>query len=94
MNKRLLGIIAAFVFLSEAWAVDAMLTQTDEPNNKQDDWRFTPAIYLQVAGIGATTSAGGNTDVSFNDLLDNLNFGIMGAFEVRKSKWWVNADLS
>lgn len=37
--------------------------------------------------IEGTTQLGNNIDVAFDDLLDNLNMAIMGAFEAHKSKW-------
>lgn len=59
----------------------------------EDAWRVTPAIYLWGAGIDATSKAGKDIEVGFDQLWDNLNLGLMGAFEVRKSKWFAVADV-
>lgn len=59
----------------------------------EDPWKFKAAIYLWGAGIDGTTRQGDQIDVSFNDILDNLNMAFMGAFEARKSKWSLAADV-
>ena len=68
------------------------LVNANEPI-AEDSWRFTPAIYLWGAGINGTTKTGTDIEVGFDELLDNLNLGVMGAFEVRKSKWFMVVDL-
>lgn len=45
------------------------------------------------AGIGGTSSAGDDIDISFSDLIDDLNMAIMGSLQARKDKWTLLADV-
>ena len=58
-----------------------------------DDWQFKAGMYLWGAGIKVGTAAGSDVDISFDDLISNLNMAFMGDFEARKSKWSLAADL-
>ncbi len=58
----------------------------------QDTWEYTGYFYLWGAGIGGETVTGQNVDVSFSDLVDNLDFGIMGALEAKNGPWAVFGD--
>lgn len=56
-------------------------------------WQHSVNIYLWGAGVSSNTSSGSGVDVSFSDLLDNLEFGAMGAYRARKGDWSVMADI-
>ncbi len=58
-----------------------------------DRWKFKAALYLWAAGIQGTTRRGNEIDVGFSDIWDNLDMAFMGAFEARKSKWSLAADV-
>lgn len=65
---------------------------TASPSSAQDEWDYTALIYLWGAGIGGETVTGQDVDVSFSDIVDNLDFGIMGSLEARKGPWAVAGD--
>lgn len=58
----------------------------------QDGWDFTGLIYLWGAGLGGESTTGQDIDVSFSDILDNLDFGIMGSLEARNGRWAIFGD--
>lgn len=58
-----------------------------------DAWQYSGAIYLWGAGIGGTTTGGDDIDVSFSDLLKNLDMAFMGTLDANKGKWSVLADV-
>lgn len=58
-----------------------------------DDWEFGATLYLWAAGIQGETAGGGEFDVGFDTLLDNLNMAFMGAVEVRRGPWSALADV-
>lgn len=64
-----------------------------QESQSEDPWKFKAAIYLWGAAIGGTTQSGNDFDVSFSDIVDNLDFTFMGSFEARKSKWSAAADV-
>lgn len=59
----------------------------------EDSWQFTGTLYLWGAGIDGTTTFGSDVSVSFSDIIDNLDFALMGALEARNDKWMVVGDL-
>lgn len=75
-----LGVLATF-----GWSVG--------PAAAEDTWDYTGFLYLWGAGIGGETVTGGEVDVSFSDVLDNLDFGIMGTLEARKGSTAIFGDV-
>ena len=58
-----------------------------------DRWAFGGSAYLWAAGVEGTSAEGDDIDISFTDVLDDLEGGIMGILAARKGKWTVIADL-
>lgn len=57
------------------------------------DYEFSP--YLWAAGLDGTTTVGDlsvESEQSFSDLLDKIDFGVTGAFEARKGRWGILFD--
>ncbi len=48
------------------------------------DWEYVGNIYLWGSGLDASTPSGGEISLSFGDILDKLDFGIMGSFAARR----------
>jgi len=68
-----------------AYASDAVANET---------WEWGGALYLWGAGIGGTTAEGDDIDVSFNDIIDNLDMAFMGMLQAQKDKWTLLADVN
>ncbi len=61
-----------------------------------EDWQHTVAVYMVGASIDGEAGIGDVTaevDVSFGDILDNLEFGAMAAYRGERGRWAVMADL-
>ena len=58
-----------------------------------DSWKYTASLNLFMAGIGGETADGGDIDISFSDILDNLDMTVMGTFGAQKGKWGLLADV-
>jgi hypothetical protein len=71
----------------------APLAAQAQQADSDDRWRFNLAVYLWGAGIDGTTRNGDKVGVGFDDIVENLDGAFMGAFEARKSKWSLAADL-
>ena len=63
------------------------------PKTDPDGWKFGGSAYLWAAGVKGTDSAGDKIDVSFSDILKDLDGGIMGGIAARKGKWMFLADI-
>jgi opacity protein-like surface antigen len=60
-----------------------------------DAWQFEVTPYLYGSALGGTTGVGGVTadiDLSFGDILENLDSGFMMMFEARKGPWGLGFD--
>ena len=53
----------------------------------EENWDYTAFIYLWGASLGGESVTGQSIDVSFSDILENLDFGIMGTLEARNGPW-------
>jgi len=61
-----------------------------------NEWQHTAVVYMIGAGIDGTAGVGpveGDVDVSFGDILDNLEFGAMAAYRGERGPWAVIADM-
>lgn len=62
----------------------------------ENEWKNTIAIYVVGASIDGTAGIGpvtGDVDVSFGDILDNLDGGLMAAYRLEHGPWSMVADL-
>ncbi len=76
----------------QALAADAI---TDEAAS---DWTFTGAAYLWAAGIDGQAGVFGlpvqDVELSFSDILENLEFAFMGIGEARNGRFSLGMDLT
>lgn len=91
-------VIAGFLALAtstHAFAEDA----PDAPVTAQpaqtttDRWTFGGAVYGWISDIKSTTQSGQTFEITFSDILDNLNMTFMGALSAEKGKWTLFTDL-
>ena len=77
-------LTAVSVAVSFGWATNG---------NAQDaKWDFTGYLYLWGPALSGETTTGGSIDISFSDILDNLDFALMGAVEARRGRFSIFAD--
>jgi hypothetical protein len=82
-------VVVAFILAGLAPSVSA------EEKPAESAWEFHVAPYLwAMAGYGNVTVKGIDVDVdlSFSDILDELNFAFMLAYEARKGRWGLWGD--
>jgi len=87
MRRKYLVIILIFTI-----AVGLSAIASAEETAQTDQWEFDAAIYLWGASIGGKTGSGSDVDISFDDLLSNLEMAFMGAVGARKGKWSLMLD--
>jgi len=68
-------------------------TVAAEEATQEEGWKFGAEIYLWGAGIGGTTASGGDIDIEFSDIIDNLDMTFMGVLGARKGKWSILTDI-
>jgi len=74
-------------------------TVAAEEKPAESGWEVTVAPYLWAISMDGSVTVRGleaDIDASFNDLLDEMNFGFMLAYEARKGHWglWGNTIYS
>ncbi|MGI9393546.1 MAG: autotransporter domain-containing protein [Boseongicola sp.] len=57
------------------------------------EWEFEGRIYGWAPGVSGTTATGQDVNISFSDIIDVLDFGLMGGLEARKGHWSVLGDF-
>jgi hypothetical protein len=87
--KHLTAGLALFLccFPAKAWPAKA------DTGSGQDGWNFSGAAYLWAAGVEGTDAAGDEIDVSFSDVLEDLDGGLMGILAAQKGRWTLLADV-
>lgn len=84
--KAVLWLIASAGNLMITSQVTAVQPQTG------DQWEIGGEVYLWGAGIGGETTSGDDIDISFSDIIENLDMGFMGTLSASKDKWTLIAD--
>jgi hypothetical protein len=89
--------LAAAAVLVLGWSAPAAHAADAEAPPIQDDWQFTIAPYVWVAGIEGEMGLFGFTpqdvDISFTDVLENLSMTFSGVTEMRKGPFSVSTEL-
>lgn len=85
---------AALATLAAAFLVAAPLPVAAQTEGAPDAWQFELTPYLFGAGLNGTTgvrtglgSVTSDINLSFSDLLENLDSGFMALFVAQKDKW-------
>jgi opacity protein-like surface antigen len=90
-GRMALALLAGMLALGAGTAATAQTTAA-----QTGGWQFELTPYIWGAGMKGDVQSGSlpkiHTDVSFSDILDVLDFGLMGAFEARKGRWGVLFD--
>ena len=75
--------------------VYAATTETEEKQAaaQQDDWEFALSFYVWMPDIETTTASGHELEITFSDILDNLDMTLMTSFGARKDKWTFMTDV-
>lgn len=82
----------AFSLMIVFTASPSVLAQDDVEDGK---WRFEITPYFFASGLSGDTGVGrvtGEVDMSFSDILENLDIGFMASVEARKGPWIVSFD--
>jgi hypothetical protein len=89
-SSRILALLANSAVISFGWSTlaAAQLQSTDR-------WRFGVTPYAWLSGLSGTVGLGpvaSRVNLSAADVLEMLQFGIMGSGEARKGPWMLAAD--
>jgi hypothetical protein len=75
----------------------ALLPFTAQAEESDDSWKWRASIYGWLSDVGGTvqfpSGEEGSINVEFEDILDKLDFVLMGAVDARKGSWGFFSDL-
>jgi hypothetical protein len=93
LAAKIAGVLVAASLSATVWAQPPIMNTGATDSHERNRWKFTGNIYLFAAGIGGESSSGGDIDVSFSDILEDLEMAFMGGLQARKGKWSIGADV-
>jgi hypothetical protein len=76
--------------------VIALVAPQAAAQSSPGEWQYAVSPYLWAAGMDgslAVATREGNIDVPFSDIFDNLDFALMGHFDMRNERWMLSSDL-
>ena len=82
-HKVIKGIVRSLISVCLVTVTVQPLCAAEESN---DEWNFDGALYLWAADIPIEDSNGESSEISFNELLDNLDMVFMGHLGGQKEK--------
>ena len=88
LKKMIFGVVAVLCSILTLNTAAYAATTTGD-----DTWSFAGSAYLWAAGVEGTSAEGDEIDVSFSDILEDLDGGIMGVIAARKGRWTLIADI-
>ena len=93
------GFAVALLAVGLMWAATATAQEqkpdsgTATPASLAGDWEFEFGLYGFMPAIKGETASGNDFDISFNDIIDNLDFTFMSIVGVSKGKWSLLVDM-
>lgn len=79
-----------------AAAVILLIPSGAPAQSGQGGWQYGVAPYLWASGMDGTLTIGDrheDIDVSFSDIVDNLDMALMGHFEMKNDQWVLLSEL-
>lgn len=87
---------AAQIDVANPWIATGHVTATAQAPPQATGWQFEIAPYLWASGVKGTIGVLGQTadvDISFSEILENLDFALMFPAELRKGLWGIGGEL-
>ena len=95
LKERVVSLTSAVILTTLLTATGALAQQ---PADKSQLWQFGASIYgwfPDITGQTAFTQPGGGNEfeIDIDTILDNLEFTLMGSFDVHKGRWGLLTDM-
>jgi hypothetical protein len=85
-------MLAVFLLAGAGQLVSAMPAAAADPSAGHE-WEFDGNFYGWMPSIDAPLQTGGDINIPFETILQDLNMLFMGGVGVSKSKWWFKTDV-
>ena len=81
------------IYAISLWVVSILMlllgssgTVSAEESAPDKVWSFDAALYFWEASIGGKSASGSDIDIKLDDVLDSLEFAVMGTARVRRGR--------
>ena len=91
-TRRLSGF-ALFVFLFLMLVTVMPARAAAEETAQKDGWQFGGNVYMWMPTFGGKSASGDTIEITFDDLLKDLEFTYMGGVEARNGRWHITTDV-
>jgi len=81
------------IILCSSLTINLLLSQPALAQESASGWEFSGGLYMWAPAIKGESALGGDIDISFNDIVDNLDFTFMGMLTARKEKFSLLVDV-
>ena len=93
-GKSIFSLPLAVLMMALLLSTGALAQQ---PESETESWQFGVSIYGWFPDIAGQTSfaktgGSGEFEIGIDNILDNLEFTLMGTFDVRKGRWGILTD--
>jgi len=93
-RKSIFILPLAFLMMTFLLSTGAL---AQKPASETESWQFGLSIYgwfPDISGETAFTQPGGSSEfkIDFDNILDSLEFALMGTFDMRKGRWGILTD--
>jgi hypothetical protein len=88
MNFKSLPFVIVSLLTFFYTAQPVLATETSD-----DEWEFSAGVYLWAADIPIETAGGEDIEITFDDIIEDLDIAFMGVFGVQKGKWGFQTDV-
>ena len=83
--------------MNRRWLASLLILAAGPVHAQSNDWSYRATVYGWLSGLSSTIDAprgSVSTDLSFSDVLDNLQMAAFASFEARRGNWGYIADLN
>jgi opacity protein-like surface antigen len=83
--------------MNKRWLAPLLILAAGPVHAQSDDWSYRATVYGWLSGLSSTIDAprgSVSTDLSFSDVLDDLQMAVFASFEARRGDWGYVADLN
>jgi hypothetical protein len=85
-------MLAVVLLAGAALLVSAMPAGAADPS-AGNQWEFGGNFYVWMPGLDAGLQNGGDINIDFNTILQDLDMLFMGGVGASKGKWWFKTDI-
>ncbi|MFY0691317.1 MAG: hypothetical protein JXR14_05260 [Paracoccaceae bacterium] len=88
MNKSF-----AFILIILTAVTSQAASRANAQNAVEAGWEWSATAYVWGSSIETGTILGRDVTVDFSDIVERLDFGLLGAVQGRNGRWSILADL-